>query len=211
MIDHSDDDLDEAWGRCTRCGGWIWQGPLGFASVARGRWPGYPHEVVAGPVGGAGACQCPPAAPSPEPAGEAEDPDEVTIEEIHFSRTRGMELTARHPAVAALSHGAAQFFLDSGATNYVVWQLWEERLGRIEIVVQRVSGETPAKQASRLRAERDRLRDAGDRMRMAGESCIADAAEEWPDEDEIPRWCYRSRDAWDRAADAWMAAREMKP
>lgn len=137
MTDHDHTSADGcSWGRCTRCGGWIWQA-MGVRYSVR-QDPGYPHEVVAGPWSGAGACQCPPAATSPEPAGEA---DEI----------------------------------------------------------------------ARLRAERDRLRDAGNRLTEAGILAVDTALEHWPDEYSPPDVVLDKAHAWDAAADAWMAEREVKP
>lgn len=192
MSDHDHTPDDRSWGRCARCGGWIFcVEPRGVIFTHQARRSGHPHEVSSAPVSATAMCQCPPvpapaASPElpPEPAGEASEIARLQREVDALLSDERMAIDLAHSTVDPTMQD-----IDSAFTAILaMWQLVE-----------------------RTRADRDRLRDAGDRMRLAGESCIADAAEEWPDEDEIPRWCYRARDAWEAAADAWMVAREVKP
>ena len=73
--------------------------------------------------------------PKPEPA-----PDDMTIEELHVSREGMIELSAKHPAVAAIAEAAAEFFVAQKGVNFVTMTVWTEKLGYMNIEFRREGG-----------------------------------------------------------------------
>ena len=76
---------------------------------------------------------------------------ELTVEELHQSRERGLELRMRHPVFAMLADDIAQMFDEAGAVNYVEYTVCSEKYGPMRVCIQRLEGETPAMQNERLR------------------------------------------------------------
>ena len=85
--------------------------------------------------------------PKPWPAGVPE----LTVEEIHQSRERGLEMRMKHPMFAILADDIAKMFDEAGAMNYVEYQICSEKYGPMSVLIQRRTGETPAAQNVRLR------------------------------------------------------------
>jgi hypothetical protein len=77
---------------------------------------------------------------------------DLSVEELHQSRERGLEIRMRHPAFAMLADDIAQMFDEAGATNYVEYAVCSEKYGPMRVCIQRLEGETPAMQNVRLRA-----------------------------------------------------------
>lgn len=77
---------------------------------------------------------------------------ELTVEELHQSRERGLQMRLRHPAFAMLADDIARMFDEAGATNYVEYTVCSEEYGPMRVCIQRLDGETPAMQNVRLRA-----------------------------------------------------------
>jgi len=77
---------------------------------------------------------------------------ELTVEELHQIRERGLELRMRHPLFAMLADDIAQMFDEADATNYVEYTVCSEKYGPMIVCIQRLEGETPAMQNARLRA-----------------------------------------------------------
>ena len=76
---------------------------------------------------------------------------ELTVEELHQSRERGLKLRMRHPVFAMLADDIAQMFDEAGAVNYVEYTVCSEKYGPMRVCIQRLEGETPAMQNERLR------------------------------------------------------------
>ena len=84
--------------------------------------------------------------------------DEVVIDEMHFSRQRGIELRATHPRVYMLIEALVEWFKQSGAVNFCETTMHHEELGTFDIIMQRHEGKTPATLVVELKAEIERLK-----------------------------------------------------
>ena len=79
--------------------------------------------------------------------------DDVTINEMHFTREGGLEFRAEHPAFAALVVEIGHFFKKFGGENYVEFCVWNKDFGEMVVTVRPINGETPAQKADRFEAE----------------------------------------------------------
>ena len=84
--------------------------------------------------------------PPPWPAGVPE----VTIEEAHISRERGIEMRLKHPLFAKLAEDMCGFFHEYGGRNYVELVCATAESGPMILTVRRMDGETPGARAARL-------------------------------------------------------------
>jgi hypothetical protein len=76
---------------------------------------------------------------------------ELTVDESRLSRERGLEMEWRHPVFTLLAKETAAIFKESGAVNYVEYTFQTEEYGAMTVCIQRLAGETPAMQNTRLR------------------------------------------------------------
>ena len=87
--------------------------------------------------------------PEPWPDGM----EEVTVEEMHASRERGIQLSLRHPLFVRMACDLGSLLEESGAPNYVEYQVYSEKCGPLSVLIQRLEGETPAQQNAKLRKQ----------------------------------------------------------
>jgi hypothetical protein len=80
-------------------------------------------------------------------------PAEPTIEEIHVTKERGLEMKARHPLFIRLAEEACDLLDATGGVNYVEFRMNCAKHGEIIVLIQKASGETPAQQNVRLKKE----------------------------------------------------------
>ena len=97
-------------------------------------------------------------------------PEELTIEEMNYSKERGMHIAMSHPLFAKLTHEMCKFFEESGAVNYLEFEARSDKYGPMLVCIQRAEGKTPAQENVRLKAENKALADAL-RVRMQGWVC----------------------------------------
>ena len=76
---------------------------------------------------------------------------ELTVEEIHQSRERGLEMQLKHPIFAKLADELAKMFDETGAVNYLEYTVRSDKYGPMTVLIQKRDGETPAIQNDRLR------------------------------------------------------------
>jgi len=79
--------------------------------------------------------------------------DEVRICDLTFSKERGMEFSAKHPAFALLAEELARCFTESGGENYVEVTCYHEKTGPLVLTMQRRHGKTPGQVNEELKAE----------------------------------------------------------
>jgi DNA-directed RNA polymerase subunit L len=72
---------------------------------------------------------------------------------MHLTKERGLELSVKHPGVAALVAELAMFFKESGAENFVEMTCYHPDTGHLNVTIQRVQGKTPATIINELRAK----------------------------------------------------------
>ena len=76
---------------------------------------------------------------------------ELTVEEIHQSRARCLEMQLKHPIFAKLADELATMFDGAGAVNYLEYTVCSDKYGPMTVLIQKRDGETPAIQNERLR------------------------------------------------------------
>lgn len=76
---------------------------------------------------------------------------EISVDEIHMSKERGLQMEMSHPLFAKLTSDLCSLFEESGAENYVEYQVYSEKFGMMSVTIQKVSGETPAMKNERLK------------------------------------------------------------
>ena len=92
---------------------------------------------------------------------ETDTPEtELTIEEMNYSKERGMHSAMSHPLFAKLTHEMCKFFEESGAVNYLEFEARSDKYGPMRVCIQRAEGKTPAQENVRLKAENKALADA---------------------------------------------------
>ena len=94
-------------------------------------------------------------------------PEELTIEEMNYSKERGMHIAMSHPLFAKLTHEMCKLFEGSGAVNYLEFEARSDEYGPMLVCIQRAEGKTPAQENVRLKAENKALADAL-RVRLLG-------------------------------------------
>jgi len=87
------------------------------------------------------------------------DKEELTIEEIHFSKERGLHMALNHPLFAKLTEELCNFFIESGAMNYVEFSVCSDKFGMMNVCIQRAEGRTPAQENMRLKEEIEKLKN----------------------------------------------------
>ena len=76
---------------------------------------------------------------------------EMTVEEIHQSRERGLQMRLKHPLFAEMADQICRLFDESGGINYVEFQVCSAKYGPMCVLIQKRDGETPAAQNMRLK------------------------------------------------------------
>ena len=67
----------------------------------------------------------------------------VQVKELAF-KSGEMTLDLAHPNMAIIAESAVKFFEDCSGINYVSMMFWDKSLGNLELIVQRMDGQTPS-------------------------------------------------------------------
>ena len=84
---------------------------------------------------------------------------DLTVEQLTIYRNRGAELRMRHPVFAKFTDEMCIFFEETGAINNLELTVFSERYGKMNVLIQRAEGETPAQQNMQLREKIKELED----------------------------------------------------
>jgi hypothetical protein len=67
-------------------------------------------------------------------------PEEIKIEEIDFSKERGLKMSISHPLFYNLTCEIVRFFKESGGQNFVSMTAYSEEIGMFDLIIQRHDG-----------------------------------------------------------------------
>jgi len=84
---------------------------------------------------------------------------EIEIEEMGYSKERGLDLRMRHPGFATLVNELADLFLEEGAVNVLEMQAYHDEAGPLTVTIQRQLGKTPMQLLADVKAEAALLRE----------------------------------------------------
>jgi hypothetical protein len=74
----------------------------------------------------------------------------------------------QHPIFAQMVDQMCAFFADAGAVNYLEFDCTSDRFGKMQVLIQRADGRTPAQENIRLKDDNKALRAALENMCAVG-------------------------------------------
>lgn len=83
---------------------------------------------------------------------------DVIINEMHFEKG-ALEVYLKHPIFALFAGAIADYFIETGAKNYLETRIWCEKVGFVIVTCQKESGQSPHQCRQAAERDRDALRD----------------------------------------------------
>lgn len=88
---------------------------------------------------------------------------DVIINEMHFEKG-ALEVYLKHPIFALFAGAIADYFIETGAKNYLETRIWCEKVGFVIVTCQKETGQSPHQCRQAAEKERDAARAQRDAL-----------------------------------------------